>query len=71
MSGKVLPFPRDILERRALRVLHARHKPLSGGYSQKEIEWAVVVVRQMDPKHFLLEEHERDQAKNQSPVLVG
>ena len=71
MSAKVLPFPRDILERRALRVVHARHKPLSGGYSQKEIEWAVVVVRQMDPKHFLLEVHERDQAKNQSPVLVG
>ena len=71
MSAKVLPFPRDILERRALRVLHARHKPLSGGYSLKEIEWAVVVVRQMDPKHFLLEVHERDQAKNQSPVLVG
>ena len=71
MSGKVLPFPRDLLERRALRVLHARHKPLSGGYSQKEIEWSVVVVKQMDPKHPLLDEHERDQAKNQSPVLVG
>ena len=62
MSAKVLPFPRDILERRALRVLHARHKPLHGGYSQKEIEWAVVVVRQIDPKHFLLDDSERSQA---------
>ena len=62
MSAKVLPFPRDILERRALRVLHARHKPLNGGHSQKEIEWAVVVVRQMDPKHFLLDDSERSQA---------
>ena len=59
MSGKVIPFPRDLLERRALRVLHARHKPLSGGYSTKEIEWAVVVVRQMNPQHPLLDNSER------------
>ena len=58
MTGKVVSFPRDLLERRALRVLHARHKPLSGGYSAKEIEWAVVVVRQMDPRHPLLDSTE-------------
>jgi hypothetical protein len=57
MTGQVLPFPRDLLERRALRVLHARHKPLNGGYSAKEIEWALVVVRQMNPNHPLLDEH--------------
>jgi len=63
MTGEVIPFPRDLLERRALRVLHARHKPMSGGYSAKEIEWALVVVRQMDPRHPLLDENERSQAE--------
>ena len=63
MTGKVIPFPRNLLERRALRVLHARHKPMSGGYSAKEIEWALVVVRQMDPRHPLLDENERGQAE--------
>lgn len=59
MSGKVIPFPLDLLERRALRVLHARHKPLSGGYSVKEIEWAAVVVRQLNSQHPLLDDSER------------
>lgn len=63
MTGKVIPFPRDLLERRALRVLHARHKPLSGGYSAKEVEWAVVVVRQMNPRHPLLDDSERNPAE--------
>ena len=63
MTGKVIPFPRDLLERRALRVLHARHKPLNGGYSAKEIEWAIVVVRQMNPKHPLLDDNERTDVK--------
>ena len=65
MTGKVIPFPRDLLERRALRVLHARHKPMSGGYSAKEIEWAVVVVRQMNPRHPLLDDQERNHAEVQ------
>lgn len=68
MSGNVVKFPRDLLERRALRVLHARHKPLSGGYSEKEIEWAVVVVRQMDPQHPLLDDAER--TPTQTPLLT-
>jgi hypothetical protein len=63
MTGKVIPFPRDLLERRALRVLHARHKPFNGGYSAKEIEWAIVVVRQMNPKHLLLDDNERTDVK--------
>ena len=71
MAAQIIPFPRDLLERRALRVLHARHKPLSGGYSGKEIEWAVVVVRQMDPKHPLLDPPEGSLVDEKAPLLIG
>ena len=65
MKSKTIKLLGKDGERQAIEIL--RHRTFRGaGYSEKDIQWAVEVVRQQDPNHPLLRYSERGSIKSAS-----
>lgn len=59
-SSSSVPVSSD--QRKAMEIL--RHRTFRGvGHSEKDIQWAVEIIRQHDPNHPLLRYSERGQLK--------
>jgi hypothetical protein len=58
MTSKTIKLLGKDAERQAIEIL--RHRTFRGaGYSEKDIQWAVEVIRKQDPNHPLLRYSER------------